>query len=270
MFMFYLKFLILFLLTSAYSSTIIGETFIKEKGELVSTLEYTRYKTSHFWNSDGNDREAFNKFTFQGISLFVKYGVTEFDTLVARGAHAFIHESMNGNTIGFEDIELAWRRALFLGCGYELAAQCLVIVPAGNEKDSLRYGRFGTELDLHGTKYFWWNKNPAWVEALVGYRVYDGFPSDQVIAKTRVGFDYTPWFQLSFAGVLNYGILNGTKHVSGPTILWEPNFRLFKIEIETLFRLTCWAYAKIGGFKHVWGRNVGTGEGYYASLLFDF
>lgn len=248
----------------------IGESFIKEKGELVSSLDYTRYKTRHFWNSSGKTLSAFNKFTFQGVSLFLKYGVTEFDTIVARGAHAFIHESMNGNSIGFEDTELGWRRALFVSCNYTLAAQWLMIIPSGGEKDSLRYGRYGTEVDLHGTKYFWWNKNPAWVEALVGYRFYSGFPSDQIIARTRVGFDYTPWFQLSFAAVLNYGVFNGTKSFSGPSILLEPNFRLFKIELETLFRLTCWAYAKIGGFKHVWGRNVGTGEGWYAGLLFDF
>jgi len=257
------------LLLLFHQMTLYSESFVKEKCEFVGSVEYLVYKTHHFWNSKGKKLPSFNDFDVQSGILFLKYGVTDADTVVARGAYNCICESMNGKTIGFEDSELGWRHALLGWKGWDFSAQLLAIIPSGRERDSLRYGRFGTEVDLHGQKYFCFNQNPGWFEVLVGYRAYSGFPSDQIRANTRLGYDLCPWFQLSAGAQLEYGVFNGTKSFSGPSILLEPNYRLLKIDYEALIRLTSISYIRLGGFQHVWGRNVGTGGGWYGGLLID-
>jgi hypothetical protein len=247
-----------------------AESFIKEKGEFVASLDYLAYKTDHFWNRKGKRLPTYNDFRAQTEAANLKYGLTSRDTLIGWAAYSCIDESMNGKTIGFQDVEIGWRHAFSCWKAFEISSQVLLLIPVGKAKDSLRYGRFGSEFDLHAIQYFQFNQHPGWVESLVGYRLYSGFPSDQIRANIRIGYDLLSWLQASGGLHLDYGVFNGTKPFSGPSILLEPNYRLLKVECESLVQITSMFYLRGGYFHHIWGENVGTGSGWYGGLLLDF
>ena len=95
-----------------------------------------------------------------------------------------------------------------------------------------------------------------------GYRVYSGFPSDQIRAYLDLFYNYgsRKWY-LWLQGKLEYGVFNGKRKEHFNQILFNPNYRLFKGAIRFVGFVTPSLYIEGGYFQHLWGENVGTGGG---------
>ncbi len=244
---------------------------IQNKGDLFISGGGYAYNTSHFWNKHGKRLPAFNDFHKRTYSVLAEYGLTAKDTIGLQDAYGHIKESLNSNTMGFADAELSWKH-LFHQCGPDqFIAKIAAIIPVAHiYKPGLRYGRFGVEIDCIYLHRFAYRERCGWCQAQLGYRYYQGFPSDQIVVDCSAGYHLFPCFQLVVDGCLEYGTFNGKFHVSKNMILFDPNFRLFKLEIQGILRVYRALHASIGYYRHMWGNNVGTGGGAFATAYVLF
>lgn len=241
------------------------------KKPLEVTLETSAldYRTNHFWNKNGQIFPSFNRFRKEEYECYLELGLTSCDTLTAQTDYAIVYESINGKCIGVEDIEVGWKHLIYQQENLFVATQLIGFLPPGSHKSTLRYGRKGIEADLLLTKWFPNETYCIYGDLQAGYRYYEGFPSDQIRAIGQIGIDFSP-FQLIIAGKLTYGIFNGRKELHQNIILLNPNYRLFKIEIQGLYHITPWLALAAGYAQHIWGRNVGNGGEFFGGLRFEF
>lgn len=243
---------------------------LREKGEICPYFGYDYYQTSHFWNKHGKKRNSFNHLKRSEIESYTEYGLTNNDTLFLTANYYIVKEKVNGNSRGLGDLEFGIKHRLFEDDSQVLSAQLLAIIPTGEHKVPLRYGRFGGEFDLRYFRCLQLCNCPFWIDSSVGYRYYNGFPSDQIRAEAKFGLSINDYIIIEANSYLYYGLFNGKKTHFQNQILFNPNFRLFKQEIQLIVRLTQCAWLTIGCYQHLWGENIGTGGGYFGGLWLDF
>lgn len=248
----------------------LNDDFIRACGEFSIITEYTNYSTKNFWNKNGNKRSAFNRLNQNRVDVFAEYGVTSRHTFGIYGNYAQNGEELNGTTRGFGDAELCWK--YWIGClkSFQISSRVIAIIPTGKEKTTLRYARFGVELDLHGQKEFTIGNYWGWVEFLGGYRFYSGFPSDQIRFKAAAGIQLLSHLKIVGRLFLDYGLFNGHKNYNGPVLTLAPRYRLFKAELYGVIHVARFMHLYAGGFQHIWGENIGTGGGFLGGIWFDF
>lgn len=244
---------------------------VQRKGHLFLSGTYWNYHSHTFWNKNGKKRDAFNTFEKNEFSLYAAYGLTRCDTLWVNGGWARIEESLNGRVFGFSDIEIGWKHLLGRVKGHLLTAEIVGIVPAESEfKPGLRYGRFGGEANLLIGKGFCLNELPGSYNVRLGYRVYEGFPSDQFRCDGAVHWKPFRCIRISAILGLEYGVFNGHSRVDQSFFLFNPNYRLLRGEIYTTLSLYKGASAFVGYRQHLWGENVGTHGGALGGLQVQF
>ncbi len=245
--------------------------FALPKGDICITSVYSYYSSDHFWNSDGKKRFAHNDFEKKEYQLQVEYGLTNKDTLSLKGGWARIDESVNGRTFGFEDISISWKRLLGQKFCYCMSGEIIAIIPVENEYEpGLRYGQYGAEISFHFFRdYKFCNRNLIHGLSL-GYRKYDGFPSDQIRLKTWLCYNLWQKLQLFANTRLDYGLFNGRSRNDASLFLFNPNYRLLSLDVGADLSLFKCLKAFIGYKKHIWGQNVGTGGFYFGGLNFHF
>jgi len=69
---------------------------------------------------------------------------------------------------------------------------------------------------------------------------------------------------------LEYGLNHGETDGILNNVTLNPNYRLYKGKIECVFKVFTHTYISLGAYKHFWGRNVGTGGGYYGGIWLVF
>lgn len=247
-----------------------SEGFVLDENEWWITTEYLRYETDHYWNKHGDKHASHNNFQQNEGSLKIEFGLTEYDTLIALSGYASNDETLNGKTQGLEDFELGWRRLLIENGSYTLCAQLTAIIPGGEEKATLRYGRFGCEPQLLFSRIFDFLGYCTWIDTGVGYRLYAGFPSDQARSHFTLGCCLFPGLLVLARTDLIYGVFNGRKEPSQAFILLNPNFRLLREQLYAVLRIYKGACLTAGCFWHAWGENIGTGGGFNAGVSLDF
>lgn len=233
-------------------------------------LWYQDYSTHNFWNKKGEKRPSHNDFHQRQINLYSELYFGENDIVSIWGAYDHITEELNGNTRGFEDVETAYTHRLGEIYGGNFYAQALAIIPAGKEKSSLRYGRLGFEISALWCRDFCLCSRQLECAMQLGYRVYSGFPSDQMRADALGSLQVTERLWLQGCFNLEYGIFNGKRKQHHNIILWNPNYRLLKGQIRLLALLKDWLFLDAGYSRHLWGENVGTGGGFFAGLTLEF
>ena len=244
---------------------------LQHQGHFCLSGSYWGYSSDHFWNSNGNQCNAFNKFSKAECDLYIEYGLTSCDTLWVKDGWARISESVNGRTMGFTDVEIGWKRYLGQKWGAIISGEIVAIVPLESEhKPGLRYGRYGGEFNLLLSKGVFYRNIPARYDFCLGYRAYEGFPSDQIRADAAATFDLSPCIHLLLAGHLEYGLFNGHSVMNQSFFCFYSNYRLLKGQIELLFSLYKGASLFVGYQRHVWGRNVGTGGSWYGGAQLQF
>lgn len=265
---------IFFIIVSQYSFCIepivIADNFIKDKYEFSFIAEASFYRTDHFWNEKGKRRRVHNKLDQRLFPIFVEFGVTQDDTIGLYMYNVINDESMNGKKEGFSDIELCWKRYLTSRNGYDFSLRAIGIIPTGESIQTVRYGRFGVELDLHCQKHFTIWDRCGWFELMGGYRYYNGFPSDQIKLNGVIGYQLFSRLRLLGAFYLDYGLFNGHAKFCGPILTLPPRFRLLTTKFYGVITITQWAEVFAGSFQNIWGENIGTGAGYFGGLSIDF
>lgn len=233
-------------------------------------LHFKSYDTRHFWNKSGKLKPSHNHFKMWEIDLCVEVSPTPCDILAAYGRFDRIEETMDGNTTGFGDPELIWAHRLWHSDCSGVWSRMVMIIPFGKEKSSLRYGRFGFEGDLYyacSCKVF---DYPIGTLAGLGYRWYQGYPSDQVRGYLDVtGHIISNVYWLGRAK-LDYGVFNGRRKEDYNQILYNPNYRLLKLQFSIVGFLKSCIYVDAGYYQHVWGKNVGNGGGFIGGFGFIF
>lgn len=231
---------------------------------------YYRYDTSHFWNRSGKKMPTHNRFKQDLFQVFSCYRASSYDCLSVQGSYSKIDERLNGKTYGFGDVELGWQRYLGEIKTHQIFGQVIGIIPAGATQSCLRYGRFGTEANLLCTKDFClWNRF-GFYDVQIGYRAYSGFPSDQLRAHLLVGYQIFPKILLEAWTRVEYGLFNGRKGPFHNLVLFNPNYRLVRVYLMGYYEFYRDCYFTLGVFKHIWGRNVGTGGGLMAGTWLEF
>lgn len=240
-------------------------------GEFVFEIDYLKYQTSHFWNKNGKKMPAFNHFDQNQYSFYLEYNPSRNDVVSWQGAYNRIEESVNGRTLGFSDSELIWKHYVYSCHSKYAALELRGIIPIGySYKPGLRYGRPGIQLSGIFLQYLHPFGHQLWYQTRLGFRTYQGFPSDQIRADVIAGYEVAQNLQIIAATYLDYGLFNGTFRADRNMIAFDPNYRLLQAEMHALYYLNRWSYCAVGYFRHLWGNNVGTGGGWFGSLGVHF
>lgn len=258
--------------------------YIRPKGEVDTLWTYSFYTTDHFWNKHGKRLPTFNHFKSHSFLLYAEYALNDRNSIWVNGGYSTVKESLNGNSNSIQDLELGWKFLIRQGtslCSEDsansspsaLTTQVIAIIPTGDKKASIRYNRFGAEIDLlYSDTFNWWNRC-GWFDLLLGYRLYTGFPSDQIRASAAVGymiFPQIPRLHLIASTHLEYGVFNGDSKGNQNNIILNSKYRLLNVQIECVINVYSQSSISIGAFQHVWGQNVGTGGGFFAGAWINF
>jgi hypothetical protein len=244
--------------------------FIAPPGEIDLLISDAYYTTNHFWNKSGKLLPTYNQFKSNSTLLYAEYAINSRNSLTLNGGYSMVQESLNGNSCGWEDVELGWKSMLYHDRGQVFTAQVIAIIPAGKKKSSIRYGQGGVQGSLLYSDLFLLFEREGWVDLNVGYRIYDGYPSDQFILNLAAGYQLFKWVTVIATGELLYGVNNGRSEDNFNNVIYNPNPRLLNGKIECLASITQHLYLTIGLNKHIWGQNVGAGGGCYAGLWFSY
>lgn len=244
--------------------------FVGEAGKFDSFLSYTYYHTKHFWDASGKKRPAYNHFTSYQCSLYGEWAVTNCQSIFAKTGYSRVTESLNGNCSAFQDSEIGWKQQVFRDTNSAIAIQALTIVPSGNKKSSIRFGRWGGAINLLYSRCFTLCSKKLWYDCGIGYRLYTGFPSDFMNASLAVGCFLNSWLQMVGAMQLDYSLRNGRSNGNLNNIIYHPKHRLLEMQLEFVARLNSYFSASLGVTKHVWGQNSGMGGGIFGGLWLDF
>lgn len=263
-----LFFVVFFLFSSFFHLQAFSLCWHNQSGRLL--LSYAFYQTKHFWNREGKRLPTYNRFIQQSYEIYFDYDLTTQDTIFLEGAYDHIQEEVNGRTWGFEDWQVGWSHTLYRFNCQAIALQIVGIIPSGPHKSSLRYGVYGTEINLLYSRLFHLGPRIGFFDAGGGYRAYHGFPSDQLWIHTDVGCFIYPYFYLMTDLWLDYGLGNGKKHINDNFIVLHSNYQLLKGMIQGTFYFHSNASFSIGYEQHIWGRNTGTGETIFSELALYF
>lgn len=244
--------------------------YIGAPGEADILLSYSMYSTDRFWNAHGKQLPTHNDFTSHAVLLYGEYALNECNSFTFNGGYSMVNESLNGDMWAFEDAEIGWKHLLLGGETSALTGQLIVIVPAGHPRPSVRYGQFGIQYSFLYSDTFDLYDRCGWYDVDIGYRWYQGFPSDQVIANAAVGYDLTSRIQMILSGEFDCGIFNGDDDKHPNNIILNPNYRLLQAKLECVVRVFRQMSISVGGYRHLWGQNVGVGGGYFCGAWLDF
>jgi hypothetical protein len=240
-------------------------------GGIYASTTYSSYETDHFWNASGDKRNAFNDCALTEWTLHTAYGLTKRDTLSVRCAWGRVEESLNGRVFGFEDVEIGWKHYIGSMRGFLITTEIIGIIPVANGyKPGLRYGKYGGEINLLASKGFSLCNILGGHDLRIGYRAYQGFPSDQI--RADYSLTVRPFKQVTIANSLQleYGVWNGKQRIDACNFLLNPNYRLLRYRLEGRFQFLRWISLFAGYQYHIWGRNVGTEGGFFGGGSLQF
>jgi hypothetical protein len=244
--------------------------FIAAPGAIDNLLTYSTYSTDTFWNKFGKKLPTFNRFNKKSYLLYSEYATNCRNSVTFNGGYSTIEESLNGNSRGFEDIEIGWKHLILDKKRTAYTVQIIGIIPVGDKKSSLRYGKFGAQVSLLYSNIFNLFHQEAWVDLEVGYRYYRGFPSDQFLTNLALGWIFNSYVQIIAASQLFYGLFNGKSKFNLNNVAFHPNYRLLDAQLECVIHIFSHTSLSLGMYRHVWGQNVGIGGGYFCGLWVDF
>lgn len=249
-----------------------AHTFVRQQaGSFVGGgVEFHRTKT--FWTTgakrDHDDDNYFDRNTFW---LYAEHDVSERDTPIA-----FLKlidlENYSGAATGIDEIELGWRRALYLEQDnpHEVAVEFRVLIPGGGvDHPGFRLGRWGGELDAVYRLGMDLGSFPWHNVVLLGFRWYTDYPSDQLRAEWRQALDVTAWLQLQTLCELHYGLANGSRRsVRGVEMISQ--FRVLRVAGLARIRLNRNLSLVVDYFNHPWAANYWGGGGWSAAFWSEF
>lgn len=235
--------------------------FVGNPKELYLLPSFSSYSTDHFWNKDYHKLPSHNRFRRQSYLLYAEFAINKSNSITFDGGYSNVCESLNGNSHAFDDVELGWKHVLACSRTSAFTAQLTAILPVGDKKYSIRYGRWGGQLDLLYSKVFEIFNKISWIDTGIGYRYYSGFPSDQLRAGFAMGCKMSPKISFIGSSQLDFSVRNGKSSFNRNNITFHPNYRLLRLQLECVFQVLSRVSISLGGYYHAWGQNTGTGGG---------
>lgn len=196
----------------------------------------------------------------------MEYDINCHHALFLKGGYTMVDEQLNGRSRGLEDPEASWQYLIYGNGDSALSGKLTAIFPSGPKKSCVRYGKLGGELKLLYSKMFTLLRHLWWYDLGLGYRMYSGFPSDQIRADVSIGCTLRPYLWLISSTHLDYGLFNGDSKANRNNICFNPNFRLLTTQVQGILEIYNHISLTIGGFFHLWGENMGAGGGFYSGL----
>lgn len=236
--------------------------YIGQPNSLTNLISYSNYSTNHFWNSRGKKLPTYNDFKRHSYLLYSEYSLNLRNSFSLNSGYSMISESLNGNSQGIEDIEIGWKFLMYQDKNSAFTSQFIGILPSGDRKSSYRYGKYGGQLGLLYSRIFCVCEKSSWMDFDVAYRLYQGFPSDQIRTGLSLGCYLTSKILIIGSSQLEYGLSRSWRRFDFNNITLNPYYKLFTVRLECLFNFSSHISLTIGGFQHIWGQNVGTGGGF--------
>lgn len=260
-----MKFFILCLLIAFLSAEEPHHTtaFIGTQEAMVS---YSRYATDHFWNKRGKKLPAFNSFKENSYALYAEYPLNRENSLFLNGGYSTVSESMNGTSQAVQDVEIGWKHLFNSTETSALTGEITSIIPAGHKKASIRYGKWGLQLALLYSAYL---SEQVWLDSGIGYRAYEGYPSDQLRGFITLGY-CMQYLAFIITGETEWGGFNGRANGNRNNIVFNANYRLVQGKMECMLTIMEHFSASLGGFYRIWGQSCGTGGGYFCGAWLIF
>jgi len=236
------------------------------------SLEGSIYKSDTFWDSKGKKRPAYQTFKKKKLLFCLKQYVNPHTLLQIKGAYARIEETLDGRTIGLEDGEISLFHSFgnIAKCTKIFGGITLIIPFQRTYKPGLRYGRFGMEGGGGLCYQTSCQKIPTTFSLYSGYRLYEGFPSDQIRSAVSMSCFLHKHLQITGALFSEYGFWNGSQRIDQSHFLFNPNYRLLKgvLRLDLPLYFGCAAHAEYA--EHLLGRNVGRHGQFSLGLSWDF
>lgn len=262
-------YLVFFILIT--TSPLFCERYLLCPGEKWGEVSYSSYESCHFFDRCQKVQKSFDCCHIQEGNLELKYGVTTGDTLQFKGGYATVDEKLDGRGRGFNDFSLSWSHRLFT-CGFtDYGMRIKAIIPVDNSyAPCLRYGEYGAEASLFMSQQSSIYRLPLHLFGDIGYLVYRGFPSDQVRSKVGITLALLRNLELECNSQIDFGLFNGKSRLDQSLIWMNPNYRLWRGEIELKVLVFNMLRFNVGYFYHFIGQNVGTGGGFFTKASLSF
>ena len=246
-----------------FNSFLFSEVYFLPKGLDFAEIKCLYYQTHHFWNREGKRQETYSDFKRNEIEIKNSFGLTNSDTIGFKSAYDGIQEYLDGNTYGITDLEINWNHCFFHTNNLLIGSKVIGIIPPQlGYKPSLRYGQFGGEISIVLNQVIQTSHRKYLIYGDLGYRWYNGFPSDQI--RNKLGF-FHPLnlkFSIQIESEIIYGLFNGKSQLNQSLVWMNPNFRLWKGEFQGNYRISNRFLVGISCFQFFAGRNVGTSGGF--------
>lgn len=234
--------------------------FLAEQGSIDFLANYSSYNTDRFWNRKGKSLRAYDTLKSHEGQAYIEWAVLKRDSFFAEAAYVQVKESYTGETKKWRDSEAGWKHAWVEWEDSALSSELRVIIPMGDRKHPVRYGEWGAQASLLYSRLF----SRGWVDSLLGYRYYNGAPSDQLRAMGALGINVASWLQAIGTVELEYGLSLHENHFDRHLIALNPTYRLLRLKGEiVLAPFSNYLAITAGYYRHVWGQRVGEGGGFY-------
>ncbi len=228
--------------------------------------QYSYYFTNNLWTHSGHNLPAYNEFMRHDAKVYAGFDITPSSCVWLQGGFDSVRQQVNPDRHGFEDANFGLFYSLnraessSYGCGIQLFA------PGGAQKPALRYGAWAGEFYVSYENRI----RCAHYTVDLGYRIYNGAPSDVLRAAFRVDWPFTSRVQLTAQGDFDFAVNNGKKRFNDNRMAFNPNTRLFKAKVLGVYQLTKMFYLNAGYFKYIWGQNIGSGGGVFGGAFWNY
>ena len=249
-----------------------AEAWPRSPGEIFFAPKVEYYETGHYWDRSGSLKRQDEKFKKLSVQPYVEYGLTGKDTLTGKCYFDFL-DNGESSTKGFSDLELGYRRNFYNESGTAVSAGLTALIPMGYavyDTPNLGYGRFGVEASLCAGYGWKLSERNGFAEAVARYRVYEGYPSDQIRGSLLFGQEVTGALQLILESELQWGLDNGELLTFGDAKTVDGFYRLLKMTLHGRISITPDTSFVVSVFRHVWGENTGRGGGIAVAMWITF
>lgn len=229
-------------------------------------LTFSHYGTHSFWNKDGRKLPTYNHFRQNSYLVYAEHSLSDRHAVTLQEGYTTVKEPLNGNSQGFDDLELGWKYLLNETIDSALSIFVIGIIPVGDHKSSLRYAQTGIQPSL----LYSFDVNAWRYDLEFGYRYYHGFPSDQLRANIAVTNEINHSISIVASSKLAYGLFNGKSKHNQNNVVFHPNYRLLTAQLEIVFQILSQSSLSLGAYTHLWGQNIGAGGGCFCGSWIYF
>lgn len=228
--------------------------------------QYSYYFTNNLWTKDGHNQPAYNEFMRHDSKVYGGFDISPSTCVWGQGGFDSIRQQVNPDRHGIEDSNLGLYHTFGQKGGSSCGGGLQLFVPGGEYRPALRYGTWAAELFFSLENRF----RAIHYTLDVGYRIYEGTPSDMFRVAIRFDWPLSKRIQLTAQGDCDLAVNNGKKHFCDNKTAFNPNTRLFKAKILGVYQLSQTIYLNMGYFKYIWGQNTGSGAGVFGGVFWNY